>query len=98
VLYVWTHEVADSPELCEPTAQMNAAVDSVAAAFISSSTRAPLTDPEAMRVVLRALLTDVPYVLSTQLGILDRDATLAFVGGLLRAGVGAPAFGGPGER
>ena len=36
---------------------------------------------------LRALLTDVPYVLSTQLGILQRDAAYAFVAGLLREGV-----------
>ena len=43
-----------------------------------------------MQVVLRAVLTDVPYVLSTQLGILRARATCAFVAGLLRAGVGAP--------
>ena len=30
-----------------------------------------------MRIVLRAVLTDVPYVLSTQLGILPREATPA---------------------
>jgi len=40
---------------------------------------------------LRAVLTDVPYVLSTQLGILPREATTAFVAGLLRAGVGTPS-------
>ncbi len=45
-----------------------------------------------MRIVLRAVLTDVPYVLSTQLGILPRETTLAFVTGLLRAGVRSPAL------
>jgi hypothetical protein len=48
-----------------------------------------MEDPDAMLIALRAVLTDVPYVLSTQLGILPRDATCAFVAGLLRAGVGA---------
>ena len=90
VLYVWTHEV-DAPELAELTARMNSAVDAAAAALIRSSRRAPLEDPQALQVILRAVLTDVPYVLSTQLGILGRDAAFAFVAGLLRAGVGAPA-------
>ena len=70
---------------------MNSAVDAAAAALIRSSRRAPLEDPQALQVILRAVLTDVPYVLSTQLGILGRDAAFAFVAGLLRAGVGAPA-------
>ncbi len=63
-------------------------------AFIEASAKAPMEDPEAMSVVLRAVLTDVPYVLSTQLGILPRDATYAFITDLLRAGVGAPSFTG----
>jgi hypothetical protein len=70
-------------------------LDSVAASFIEASTRAPMEDPDALRIALRAVLTDVPYVLSTQLGILQRDATLAFVAGLLRAGVGAPSANPP---
>ena len=91
MLYVWTHEV-DCPAIAELTDRMNEALDGVAAAFIEASTRAPMEDPDAMRIVLRAVLTDVPYVLSTQLGILPREATCAFVTGLLRAGVGAPAL------
>ena len=90
VLYVWTHEV-DNPAIAELTDRMNALLDGVAAAIIESSTRAPMEDPDAMRIVLRAVLTDVPYVLSTQLGILPREATTAFVAGLLRAGVGTPS-------
>jgi AcrR family transcriptional regulator len=90
VLYVWTHEV-DNPAIAELTDRMNGLLDGVAAAIIESSTRAPMGDPDAMGIVLRAVLTDVPYVLSTQLGILPREATTAFVAGLLRAGVGAPS-------
>jgi hypothetical protein len=63
--------------------------------LIESLARPPLPDPEAMRIVLRAVLTDVPFVLSTQLGILERDAACGFVAGLLRAGVGTPAGGQP---
>jgi AcrR family transcriptional regulator len=95
VLYVWTHEV-DNPAIAELTDRMNGLLDGVAAAIIDSSSRAPLEDPDAMRIVLRAVLTDVPYVLSTQLGILPREATCAFVAGLLRAGVGAPSIDPPG--
>ena len=91
VLYVWTHEV-DLPAIADLTTRMNDGVNAAAAAFIEASARAPMEDPEAMRVVLRAVLTDVPFVLSTQLGILPRDATYAFVTDLLRAGVGAPSF------
>jgi AcrR family transcriptional regulator len=94
VLYVWTHEV-ELPELDELTARMNSAIDAAAVALIASSSRAPMEDPEAMQVVVRAILTDVPYVLSTQLGILERDATFAYVIGLLSEGVGAPAAGRP---
>ncbi len=90
VLYVWTHEV-DNPAIAGLTDRMNELLDGVAAGFIEASTRAPMEDPDAMRIVLRAVLTDVPYVLSTQLGILPREATCAFVAGLLRAGVGAPS-------
>jgi len=92
VIYVWTHEV-DNPELAELTQRMDAAFDTAAGAFIAASAQDPMPDQAAMRVVLRAVLSDVPYVLSIQLGILPRDAACAVVGGLLRAGVGAPAVG-----
>ena len=68
---------------------MNSVIDRAAAAFVESSANAPQEDPEALGVVLRALLTDVPYVLSVQLEILGRAATCAFIAGLLRSGVGA---------
>ena len=90
VIYVWTHEV-DNPELDELTQRLDAAFDTAAAAFITASAPGSMPDQAAMRAVLRAVLSDVPYVLSTQLGILPRDATCAVVGGLLRAGVGASA-------
>ncbi len=88
VLFVWTHEV-DSPALSELTNRMNQALDA-AAAFVESSAGSAAQDPAAMHVVLRAILTDVPYVLSTQLGIVQRDAAYGFVAGLLHAGIGAP--------
>ena len=69
---------------------MNAAIDEAAVAFTDASS--PVLDQDAMRILLRAVLTDVPYVLSTQLGILPRETTLAFVTGLLRAGVRSPAL------
>jgi AcrR family transcriptional regulator len=94
VLYVWTHEV-DLPAIADLTARMNDAINAAAFAFVEASATAPMDDPEAMAVVLRAVLTDVPYVLSTQLGILPRAATYAIVADLLRAGVGAPAFAAP---
>ncbi len=89
VLYVWTHEV-DSPALADLTFRMNASLDD-AAAFIASSAGTRPDDPSATHVVLRAVLTDVPYVLSAQLGILEREHASAFVADLLRASVGAPA-------
>lgn len=94
VLFVWTHEI-DAPELAALTDRMNATLDAAASTLIESLARPPLPDPEAMRIVLRAVLTDVPFVLSTQLGILERDAACGFVAGLLRAGVGTPAGGQP---
>lgn len=97
VLYVWTHEV-DLPAIADLTARMNDAIDSAAASLIAASADAPMEDPAAMGVVLRAVLTDVPYVLSTQLGLLPRDATYAFVTDLLRAGIGVPTFAGAPEE
>ncbi|MEP6561697.1 MAG: TetR/AcrR family transcriptional regulator, partial [Nakamurella sp.] len=88
VLFTWTHEVVDLPELTELTARMNSAMNAAADMFVDRSVRAPMADPVAMRIVVRAMLADVPYVLSTQLGILERDAAYDFVAGLLREGVG----------
>jgi AcrR family transcriptional regulator len=92
VLYVWTHEV-DDPRLADLTSQMHELVDRAGLLLIAASGSEPVADPAAMGVVLRAVLTDVPYALSAQLGILPRDATCAFVSGLLAAGAGAPAGG-----
>jgi AcrR family transcriptional regulator len=88
VLFVWTHEV-DGPALSELTDRMNHALDT-AADCVTSAGGADAEDPAAMQVVLRAVLTDVPYVLSAQLGILHRDAAYGFVAGLLHAGAGVP--------
>ena len=88
VLFVWIHEV-ESLELAELTDRMNRALDA-AADFVASSAGTPPPDPPALHVVLRAVLTDVPYVLSAQLGILERDAAYGFVAGLLHAGLGIP--------
>jgi AcrR family transcriptional regulator len=87
VLYVWQHEV-DSPNLEQITAQRDEAIDGTVERLIGLAPE-PAQDPAAMRVVLRAVLTDVPYVLSTQLGILPRSDSSGFVTGLLRAGLRA---------
>jgi len=91
VMYVLTHEV-DLPAIADLTARMNNALDAASAAFVDLSDSSSIHDPDAMRIVLRAVLTDVPYVLSTQLGILPRETALGFVTGLLRGGVRAPAL------
>ncbi len=88
VLFVWTHEV-DGVALAELTGRVNHALDT-AADCVASATGSRADDPAAMVVVLRAVLTDVPYVLSAQLGILQRDAAYGFVAGLLHAGSGVP--------
>jgi AcrR family transcriptional regulator len=91
VLFSWTHEVVDLPGLTELTGRMNTAMNAAADTFIDRSTLAPMEDPKAMCIAVRAMLADVPYVLSTQLGILGRDAAYDFVAGLLREGVGIVA-------
>ena len=88
VLFVWTHEV-DSPALAELTDRMDHALDT-AADCVASASGSAADDPRAMLVVLRAVLTDVPYVLFAQLGILHRDGAYGFVAALLHAGVGVP--------
>ena len=90
VLYVWTHEV-DASQLADLTGQMHELVDQAGTLLIEASGRAGVDDREALDVVLRAVLTDVPYALSVQLGILPRDATCDFVAGLLAAGLGTGA-------
>ena len=91
VLYVWTHEL-DLPAIADLTDRLNDALGTASSAFVGVSAGGSMQDHDARRIVLRAILTDVPYVLSTQLGILPRETTLAFVTGLLRAGVRAPSL------
>jgi AcrR family transcriptional regulator len=91
VLYVWQHEV-DGDGLDQLTARRDRALDGTVAELISLAGERP-GDPEPMRVAIRAVLTDVPYVLSTQLGILPRSTSCAFITGLLRAGLGADSPG-----
>jgi hypothetical protein len=86
VLYVWQHEV-DGPGLDQLTARRDVALDGTVTALMALAPDEP-EDPEAMTVAFRAFLTDVPYVLSTQLAILPRSASCGFVAGLLRAGLG----------
>jgi AcrR family transcriptional regulator len=95
VLFTWTHEVVDLPGLTELTERMNSAMNAAADMIIDRSSLAPMEDPKAMCIAVRAILADVPYVLSTQLGILERDAAYDFVAGLLREGVGIVSVAGP---
>ncbi|MET0865195.1 MAG: TetR/AcrR family transcriptional regulator, partial [Nakamurella sp.] len=71
VLFTWTHEVIDLPGLSDLTERMNSAMNAAADTFIDRSALAPMEDPKAMCIAVRAILADVPYVLSTQLGILE---------------------------
>lgn len=86
VLYVWQHEVG-GPGLDQLTAQRERALDGVVAGLMDLCPDPP-ADPEPMRVTLRAVITDVPFVLSTQLAILPRSDAAEFVAQLLRAGLG----------
>ncbi len=92
VLYVWQHELDSSVGLDQLTTRRDRAVDGAVAELIDLAGDPP-GHPEAMRVAIRAVLTDVPYVLTTQLGILPRSASCGFVAALLRAGLrpGPPA-------
>jgi AcrR family transcriptional regulator len=86
VLYVWQHEVG-GPGLDQLTVERDRAIDAVVEGLLVLSPEPP-AEPEAMRVALRALLTDVPFVLSAQLAILTRSDTADFVAQLLRAALG----------
>jgi hypothetical protein len=87
VLYVWQHEVG-GPGLEQLTAQRDQALDVVVADLMGLCPEPP-ADPEALGVALRAVITDVPFVLSAQLAILSRSDSADFVARLLRAGLGA---------
>lgn len=86
VLYVWQHEVG-GPGLEQLTAERDRAIDGVVDGLLDLRPEPP-SDPEAMRVALRALVTDVPFVLSAQLAILPRSDSADFVAQLLRAALG----------
>jgi hypothetical protein len=86
VLFVWQHEV-DASGLGGLTNRRDAALDGTVATLLALAPNVP-GDPPALRVALRAVLTDVPYVLSTQLAIIPRSDSAGFVAGLLRAGLG----------
>lgn len=97
VLYVWQHEVG-GPGLDQLTAQRDRALDGVVAGLMDLCPEPP-ADPEPMRVALRAVITDVPFVLSIQLAILPRSDAADFVTQLLRAGLGVTRSDpGPPER
>jgi len=87
VLYVWQHEVG-GPGLEQLTAQRDQALDGVVADLMGLCPEPP-EDPEPLGVALRAVITDVPFVLSAQLAILPRSDAADFVAQLLRAGLGA---------
>ncbi len=86
VLYVWQHEV-DASGLGGLTHRRDAALDGTVATLLALAPTVP-GDPLPIKVALRAVLTDVPYVLSTQLAIIPRSDSAGFVARLLRAGLG----------
>lgn len=87
VLYVWQHEIG-GPVLDDLTEQRDAAIDGIVDGLLDLGPERP-ADPEPMRVVLRAVVTDVPFVVSAQLAILTRAEAADFVAQLLRAGLQA---------
>ena len=89
VLYVWQHEVG-GPELLELAKQRDQALDGVVAGLMVLCPQPP-ADPAPMRIALRAVITDVPFVLSAQLAILPRADAADFLAQLLRAGLGVRA-------
>ncbi len=86
VLYVWQHE-PEAPTLDQLTDRRDEAIEGTVTQLMALASDRP-PDPAALRVVLRGVLTDVPYVLSTQLRILPRADACWFVTLLLRAGLG----------
>lgn len=95
VLYVWQHEIG-GPVLDDLTPQREEALDGIVDGLIDLCP-APPADPEPLRVVLRAVITDVPFVVSAQLAILPRAEVADHVAQLLRAGLQAgPGPAGPG--
>lgn len=86
VLYVWQHEV-DAPALGPLADRRDQVLDGIVDRLLALAADPP-DGGEPMSVALRAVLTDVPYVLSTQLAILPRAAASGFVAALLRAGLG----------
>jgi len=91
VLHVWQHEV-DAAGLGALTARREAALDGTVATLMALAPDLP-RDPTPMRVALRAVLTDVPYALSTQSGVLPRSDSAGFVAGLLRSALGLTRSG-----
>lgn len=87
VLYVWQHEVG-GPVLDDLVPPRDQAVDGIIDGLLDLCPRPP-ADPEPLRVVLRAVITDVPFVVSAQLAILPRAEATDFVAQLLRAGLQA---------
>ncbi|MFN8200392.1 MAG: hypothetical protein U0R72_19015, partial [Nakamurella multipartita] len=83
VLYVWQHEIG-GPVLDDLTPQRDEALDGIVDDLLDLCPQDP-ADPEPLRVVLRAVLTDVPFVVSAQLAILPRAEAADFVAQLLRA-------------
>ena len=77
VLYVWQHEV-DAPALGPLADRRDQVLDGIVDRLLALAADPP-DGREPMSVALRAVLTDVPYVLSTQLAILPRAAASGFV-------------------
>lgn len=77
VLYVWQHEVG-GPELDQVAAERDRALHGVVADLMDLCPEPPV-DPEPIAVALWAVITDVPFVLSSQLAILPRSDAADFV-------------------
>jgi AcrR family transcriptional regulator len=87
VLHIWTHEVLEDERLGPLAREMAAYVYAWFDAVLHSSPVAGRIDPVAANLVLWSLLTDVPYTLGEQAGVVSRAELLDSIALLLRHGL-----------
>jgi AcrR family transcriptional regulator len=96
VLHIWTHEVIDDPELGPLAQVMTAYLNRWLDVILCAAPTAGTLPADAAYVVLWTLLTDLPYIMWVQLGVLSRDQMLDVLTGLLVRGLLGHREAGPG--
>ena len=87
VLHIWTHEVLEDPRLGPLAQEMSGYVTAWLDVLLRGAPTAGAVDPVAGHLVLWSLLTDVPYTLGVQGGVLSREELLDSITVLLRHGL-----------